>query len=127
MQPHSMTKRILGISIALMLALASTAFGQGVTTAALSGYVNDSGGKAVAGVAVTAVHTPTNTTYTALTNAAGRFSFNGIPVGGPYTVSVKADAYTMKPLTGVQTALCESTDVALVVTSAAAKDQVVTL
>jgi hypothetical protein len=127
MQLLSMTKRILGATIALMFALAGTAFGQGVTTAALNGFVDDSGGKAVAGVTVTAVHTPTNTTYTSISTSAGRFSFTGIPVGGPYTVSAKADGYSMNPLTGVQTSLGESTDVILVLKSAAATEQVVTM
>jgi hypothetical protein len=41
-------KRVLGAIIALCFA-ASAAFGQGVTTSAISGVVNDSSGKPVAG------------------------------------------------------------------------------
>ena len=125
MQMLSMSKRILGVSLAVMFAFAGSMFGQGVTTAALNGFVNDSGGKAVPSIIVTAVHTPTGTTFTAITNSTGHFSFTGIPVGGPYTVTAKADGYTTQPLTDVQTSLGESTDVALMVTAAGAKDSVV--
>ena len=128
MHLNLMTKRILGVFLAVGFAFASTAFGQGVTTASLNGFVNDKGGKPIPNVTVTAVHTPTNTTYHTVTNSVGRFAFSSVPVGGPYTVTLAADGYSMNPLTGVQTQLGESTDVVLVASAGAApKDQVVTM
>jgi hypothetical protein len=110
----SIMKRLFSGALALLFAFAGTAFGQGVTTSALSGFVRDTSGKPVANVNVTTVHVPTNTTYTAETNETGHFSVTGIPVGGPYSIAVNDKAYSMTPLSGVQTQLGETTDVLLV-------------
>lgn len=80
------------------LALSPVASAQGIVSSAMTGIVADNGGKALAGATVTARHEPTGTTYTATANASGRFSFGGMIVGGPYTVSA-----TSAGLTGKQT------------------------
>ncbi len=59
-----------------------------VTTSALSGRVTDSEGEAIVGAVVGAVHEPSGTTYAAVTNLDGRFSIQGMRVGGPYRVEV---------------------------------------
>src|SRR5947209_19549784 len=105
---------------------ASAMFGQGVTTATLNGFVTDPQNKPVAGATVTAVHVPTNTTLTATTGPSGHFVFTGVPVGGPFTISATAPGFTVRDLTGVQTALGESTDVMLKAMLPAA-NEVVTL
>ena len=79
----------------------------------MTGTVIDADGKPVAGAAITAVHTPTNTTFTGTTGNNGRFTFGGMPVGGPYTVSATVSNATVEPLEGVYTALGEDTDVLL--------------
>jgi hypothetical protein len=68
-------------------------FAQGVVSSGLTGIVRDSAGKAVAGAAVTALHTPTGTTYTATTTETGRYNFRGMIAGGPYSVSVAANGF----------------------------------
>ena len=75
------------------LALAPFALAQGVVTSGLTGIVRDSGGKAIVGAAVTAVHTPTGTSYNATTTDSGRFNFRTMIAGGPYTVTVTASGY----------------------------------
>ena len=82
---------VLAVVTALALTLSPSAFAQ-ITTAGMSGTLRGADGKSLAGVTVTAVHTPTNATFTAVTSAAGRFTFVGVPVGGPFTVSAKTDA-----------------------------------
>jgi hypothetical protein len=71
--------------LALLLLIAQLSWGQGATTAAMSGTITDSKGQQLPGATVIAVHTPTNTQYVAPTNADGRFNIQNMRVGGPYT------------------------------------------
>lgn len=64
------------------------AFGQGVTTAALSGSVVDAAGASLAGATVVAVHVPSGTTYGTVANVDGFYNLPNLRVGGPYTVTV---------------------------------------
>ena len=59
-----------------------------VTTSALGGRVTDSTGEAVVGAVIGAVHEPSGTAYGAVTNPDGRFSIQGMRVGGPYKVEI---------------------------------------
>ncbi len=86
---------LTGLALA-PLALTPVASAQGIVSSAMTGIVTDSGGKALAGATVTARHEPTGTTYTATTNASGRFSYGGMVVGGPYTVSAVSGGLTGK-------------------------------
>ena len=80
-----MRKR-LQMLMAMMLLLASTAMAQ-VTTSGVSGKVTGAGEELI-GAAVTAVHLPSSTTYRAITNVDGRFTIQGMRVGGPYKVEI---------------------------------------
>jgi hypothetical protein len=71
------------------LLLAPLAFAQGTVSSGLNGLVRDQAGRPAGGVTVTAVHEPTGTTYSATSSSAGRFSFGGMIVGGPYTVTAR--------------------------------------
>ncbi|MGB9809971.1 MAG: carboxypeptidase regulatory-like domain-containing protein, partial [Caldanaerobacter sp.] len=67
----------------------------------MSGRVTDAEG-AVIGATVIATHTPSGTTYGAVTNKEGRFNLNGMRVGGPYAVKVTFigyGAYTQNNIT----------------------------
>src|SRR5689334_8354961 len=65
---------------------ASGAYAQN-TSSALTGRVTDPSGKPVEGATVEIVHTPSNTARTETTNAEGRFSAQGLRVGGPFKVT----------------------------------------
>lgn len=101
---------VLAALAALAVAFAPSAFAQ-LVSSRMTGLVRDTDGKAVAGATVTAVHTPTNTTYTSTTNATGRYVFSGLPVGGPFTVTTDAAGYKSEPITGITTQLGETVDV----------------
>lgn len=100
------TKAISSLSAALCLLLvfAAAAAAQTVTTGNIAGTVTDTQGGVLPGATVTAVHTPTGTSYEAVTGADGRFSVLNVRVG-PYTVSVA--------LTGFREQKQEAVDVAL--------------
>lgn len=72
------------------------AWAQGTTTAAMNGAVQDESGAALPGATVIAVHTPTNTQYVAPTNTEGRYNFQNMRVGGPYTVTIRYVGYQDK-------------------------------
>ncbi len=107
---------ILGLALA-PLALAPYASAQGIISSSMTGIVTDSSGKALAGVNVTARHEPTGTTYTATTNASGRFSYSGMVVGGPYTVTATSAGVSAKE-TEVVALLGTTIDVNLKATAA---------
>jgi len=76
-----------------MLFTAHVGWGQGATTAAMSGVISDKTGAGLPGATIIAIHTPTNTQYVAPTNADGRFNIQNMRVGGPYTVKVTFVGY----------------------------------
>ncbi len=98
---------------ALALLLLPAAFGQGVVSSGITGSLLNAEGKPVSGATVTAVHVPTNTTYTAITSPAGRFSFSGLRVGGPYSLTGAADGYVIGSYNDIYLALAEPTNVSL--------------
>ena len=82
-------------SIAIVAVHAAPAAAQD-TTSAISGQITREGGAALAGATVTAVHIPTGTRQTVTTDGAGNYAMRGLPVGGPYTVTVDARGYTQQ-------------------------------
>jgi hypothetical protein len=111
-----LTKRIIKLLVVAVTVLALTlpsARAQ-VVSAGMTGTVVNETHQPVAGAMVTATHVPTNTTFKAVTNAAGRFSLRGMPVGGPYKITATANELEIEPLTDVETTLGEVTDIELV-------------
>lgn len=75
--------------VAALFAL-STAHAQN-TSSSLSGHIVDSAGAPVAGASVEILHVPSGTTKTVTTDANGRYSAQGLRVGGPFYVSATKD------------------------------------
>ena len=90
-----MFKRIKFLSLVLML---TAAFGLNaqVTTSSLSGVVTDNTNETLIGATVKAVHDPSGTAYTVVTNLDGRYTIQGMRTGGPYTVTVSYVGYQTK-------------------------------
>jgi hypothetical protein len=63
-----------------------------VTTSSLNGKVV-AGNDVVVGATVTAVHVPSGTRYKAVTNIDGRYTIQGMRVGGPYTITIDYIGY----------------------------------
>ncbi|MCD8281833.1 MAG: TonB-dependent receptor, partial [Prevotella sp.] len=96
----------LHLLIALMLFLAASATAQ-VTTSVLSGKVLAEGEEAI-GATIEAVHKPSGTRYTTVTNAKGMFTINGMRVGGPYEVKISYIGYETKITDGIILQLAET-------------------
>jgi hypothetical protein len=79
----------------LFLFAATVTFAQ-VTTATLTGTVTDEKNQTVPGATVVALHNPSGTKYSVVTNGDGRYTIPGMRVGGPYTVTVSFIGYSPK-------------------------------
>ena len=105
-----MQKRLFFL-VAVLLTLSLTAVAQ-ITTSSMAGKVtfDDANGEEVIGATVVAVHEPSGTRYTTVTNVSGRFSIQGMRTGGPYEVTVTYIGYQPKTIKGVVLQLAETYD-----------------
>ena len=70
--------------------------------------LDNANGEEVIGATVVAVHEPSGTRYTAVTNTSGRFSINGMRTGGPYAVTISYIGFQPKTVKGVTLQLAET-------------------
>ncbi|MWB95046.1 TonB-dependent receptor [Flavobacterium sp. GA093] len=78
-------KRILTLLI-VVFSLTVT-MGQ-TTTSSIKGIVKSSSGELLPGATILAIHTPTGSKYSSLSNEDGRFSILNMRIGGPYKITV---------------------------------------
>src|SRR5204862_2695887 len=101
---YVMTRGIRGFRPAPLLGAAVLVFGstasplpplwgQGVTTAAMSGVVAAQDGTPLADATIVAVHVPSGTQYRAVTRAGGAYNVPNMRVGGPYRVTATRIGY----------------------------------
>ena len=98
-------KKLLLLTV-VMLASVLTAMAQ-VTTSSINGKVV-ADGEEVIGATVTAKHLPSGTTYNAVTNIHGRYTIQGMRVGGPYEVTISYLGFRTEEIKNVQLALGEA-------------------
>ena len=102
-----MQKRLF-ISVILLLTTVLGAVAQ-VTTSSMAGKVTvENGDEAVIGATIQAVHEPSGTRYTAVTNVNGLFTIQGMRTGGPYDVTVSYIGLETKTLKGITLQLGET-------------------
>lgn len=58
------------------------------TTSEIQGLISDDKGAGLQGATITAIHTPTNTSYSTVSRKNGIYNLPNIRVGGPYEVTV---------------------------------------
>lgn len=80
----------------LLMTMTTTVMAQ-ITTSGISGRVT-SQGEDVIGATITATHEPSGTVYRAVTNIDGRYTIQGMRVGGPYKVQVAYVGQKQRPL-----------------------------
>ncbi len=78
------TLRCMAVVIMAIMAMSANAQ---VTTASLSGQVTEPDGEPLIGASVIALHQPSGTRYATATNIDGRYSIQGMRVGGPYLIT----------------------------------------
>ncbi len=94
--------------MAMLLTTTLTAMAQ-ITTSSMAGKVTFEGSdETIIGASVQAVHEPSGTRYTAVTNANGRFSIQGMRTGGPYAVTVSYIGHQTKTMKGITLQLGET-------------------
>jgi len=99
------------LAAALLVALAAPAAAQ-VTTGNLSGTVTaTSDGSAIPGATVVATHVPTNTAYSAVTDANGFFRMINLRVGGPYKIEASLDGFEPGGVTDIMVPLGDTANV----------------
>jgi outer membrane receptor protein involved in Fe transport len=92
-------------SLLIFLFAARSAPAQGVTTASMAGVVKDPQGAFIPGVSIVAVHDPSGTTYETVTRSDGRFSIQGMRVGGPYKVTASLQGFRSEEKDGIMLTL----------------------
>ena len=103
-----MRKAFKSLLLAFTTLIAGTVAYAQVTTASLGGQIADTKGETIIGAAVLATHTPSGTTYGAVTNADGRYTIQGMRTGGPYVVEISCLGYQTVRFTDIKLALGEN-------------------
>jgi len=94
-----------------MVAWVQPGYGQTATTGTLTGLVQDAQGGVLPGVTVTAVHTPTGTSYEGITQGDGRFSLLNVRAGGPYQLTAALSGFRNAVVGDLSVRLGEATDI----------------
>lgn len=101
-----MRKRLYMLSV-LLIAIVQAVLAQ-VTTSALTGKVTlGNTNESVIGATIQVVHVPSGTRYATVTNADGRYTIQGMRVGGPYTIKVSYIGYQPTEISNVTLQLGE--------------------
>src|SRR3989454_4287243 len=85
-------------TIALLVFPARGVTAQGVTSAAVAGRITDEGGARVPAAQLPLINGSTGQRYAARSRDDGRYSFENVDVGGPYTLGARALGF--EPKTG---------------------------
>ena len=102
-----MQKRLF-LMVAMLLMLTLGAMAQ-VTTSSMAGKVTLEGSDdEIIGATVVAVHEPSGTRYTAVTNVKGMFAIQGMRSGGPYNVTVSYIGHQTKTFRNITLQLAET-------------------
>jgi hypothetical protein len=94
-------------ALCLLIVTASAFLNAQVTTASMSGRISDGSGPLI-GIMVTAKHEPSGTKYATTTNSNGNYNFQGMRVGGPYTLEVSLMGRSANTIEGIHLNLGET-------------------
>lgn len=103
---------------AAALFYAAPAMAQGVTTASVRGRITDSTGAAVVGATIQLTNTSTGQQFQTQSRNDGRYNLENVPVGGPYTLTVKAIGFQPATRSGFRLSLGQVLDLPILLTTA---------
>ena len=112
--------KLLPFAIASLLAASVPVMAQD-TSSSISGRVLDASGQPVAGATVQIVHEPSGTTKITTTGPDGRYSSQGLRVGGPFDVTVSKAGMAQAEQDNVYLQLAQESAINLVMGGASAK------
>jgi Carboxypeptidase regulatory-like domain len=100
-----MGKKFLQLFALLFLSVSLNA----QTTASIVGFVKDASDKGMVGATVEAVHEPSGTKYKTQSMADGRYTLQGLRIGGPYSIKATYVGYTLQTQGDITLSLGEPT------------------
>ncbi len=115
---------LLALFVAGMGWMPAPVLAQGVTTANIVGVVSDSQGAVVPGATITAVHEPSGTTYSSVSQGDGRFNIIGMRVGGPYRVTAELSGFRTDTVSDVTLTLGVTRDLSFTLDLASVSESV---
>ena len=92
MRKFKLNKWVLAAFIMLIVPFGVTMAQE--TSASMNGTIVDSDGNPLSGAEVSVTHEPTGQVKTVTTGDAGRYSFRGLRVGGPYEIEVSKSGFS---------------------------------
>lgn len=95
----------------IILLIITTVVNAQVTTSSLSGKITDSNNEAVIGATIRAIHEPSGTMYGGVTNLDGRYTIQGMRVGGPYKVEISYVGHETAIFSGLSLTLGETANI----------------
>ncbi|MGZ7040415.1 MAG: TonB-dependent receptor [Thermoanaerobaculia bacterium] len=119
-----MFARTFIVALCATTLMAPLAFGQATTGNITGSVITKSDGSALPGVTVEAIHVPTGTRYSAVSNSEGRFTIPNARVGGPYRVTASLEGFKNIEIANVEVRLGESTEVQLPMNLAAVSEAI---
>lgn len=102
---QNMNKFSVILMVVSCFSLAS--FGQ-ATTSSISGRVSDEQKEPLLGTTIIAIHEPSGTRYSTVTNLQGTYQLQGLRTGGPYKIEFSYIGYRRAIVTGIYLKLAET-------------------
>jgi outer membrane receptor for ferrienterochelin and colicin len=97
-------------SVGMLIFCSMMAYGQGSTTATLSGKVTGPDGETLPGATIIAIHTPSGSQYGNVSDANGSFRIPNMRVGGPYKVTINFVGFSENVKDGINLTLGKTYD-----------------
>ena len=101
MQPIGRTVRFGAAVVALLFGGAQGLAAQGVTSAAVQGRITSENRGTVENAIVALTNSSTGARQQTTSNSAGRYNFENVPPGGPYTIDVRAIGFQAASKSGI--------------------------
>lgn len=108
-QKFTFLRVALTLSVGFLLSFSG--FAQGLSNSSINGIITDAAGESLPGATVIALHVPSGTKYSTVTNVAGKYTFPAVRVGGPYTITASFVGFQNIAKEGIIANLGSSADV----------------